>query len=505
MKQPIVNLLLLLPLLLMVGCSNEDDTGTQLEVRPGDEVQFNIGFAPSTRASTDVAFNTVFEDGDEIGVFAFEEGTTDVVAQNVKLVRINGNWTAATDADKIYYPLNGKRLDFYAYYPYQGDYATTWDNLSFEVQADQSSASSYSKSDLLTATVGLQNNNLVTLTFDHLMAMIQVTVDRVAPVPAFREGTDGFKVVLKNVKRETDNLNWVTNAANVDTSTPATDITMYRVPTTDGSWIFRALIPSQQLATGELFRFSQALQGNVIDMGYSISAPLTPATAKASTYKVTLDYQLDPTHVYNVGDVYPYKGTSVGIVFYTENNGKNGKVVSLDERTAIRWADAIYTLPVTDVGNGRKNMQTIANYIAANNKSWSNFPAFEWIHGKNATNTDYSNNNATGVWYMPAVSELQYFYCAINDKTPEIWNYLSDPSWGYGQNTAAIEAFNQKLISSDGEKLSYTSQSNPYYMSSSANVSTSNRFEYIFFESGWRGSIQMNYNDGGFVRAIMTF
>ncbi|MGC3978603.1 MAG: fimbrillin family protein [Paludibacteraceae bacterium] len=160
MKQTIINLLLLLPLLWPAGCSSDEDTNIQPEVKPGDEVQFNIGFGPSTRATTDIAFNTVFEDGDEIGVFALKEGTTDVVAQNVRLVRINGNWVSATDADKIYYPLDGSKLDFYAYYPYLGDHNTTMDNLSFEVKADQSTATNYSKSDLLTAITIGQSNNL---------------------------------------------------------------------------------------------------------------------------------------------------------------------------------------------------------------------------------------------------------------------------------------------------------------------------------------------------------
>ena len=448
MKQPIVNLLLLLPLLLMVGCSNEDDAGTQPKVRPGDEVQFNIGFAPSTRASTDVAFNTVFEDGDEIGVFAFEEGTTDVVAQNVKLVRINGNWTAATDADKIYYPLNGKRLDFYAYYPYQGDYATTWDNLSFEVQADQSSASSYSKSDLLTATVGLQNNNLVTLTFDHLMAMIQVTVDRVAPVPAFREGTDGFKVVLKNVKRETDNLNWVTNAANVDTSTPATDITMYRMPTTDGSWIFRALIPSQQIAAGKMFAFGQTLQGNVIDMNYTITSPVIPLKAKASTYKVTLDYQLDPNHVYNVRDVYPYRGTPVGIVYEISNGGKNGKIMSLDEGM-LQWGPDSQT----NTNSGSEGLVNMKKVYEHNSNSFTNYPIFSWVNAKNATGTTY-NSGSKNIWYIPSFDELfaLHNYCMtditiLNDKLQSVGGTkIENSDWSYYWSSTESNSGHARII-----------------------------------------------------------
>lgn len=410
MKQPILNLLLLLPLLLLAGCSSEDDAGTQPEVKPGDEVQFNIGFGPSTRAATDIAFNTVFEDGDEIGIFAMKEGTTNVVAQNVKLVRTNGNWVAATDADKIYYPLDGSNLDFYAYYPYQGDHNTTKDNLSFEVKADQSTASNYSKSDLLTAITVRQSNNLVSLSFAHLMAMIQVTVDRVAPVPTFRDGTDGFKVILKNVKRETVALDWSTNAAGVNSSAPSGDITMYRVPTTDGSWVFRVLIPSQMIDPSELFAFGQALQGNVIDMRYSINMAVTPAAAKASTYKVTLDYQLDPNHAYNVGDTYPYIGTPVGVVYATSNAGKNGKVLSMDEGYAIKWANEDRTTNATDGTNGLINMKAIFNIGSA----FFDYPAFAWAHAKNDVNEEYNSSIAKGVWYLPAKNELKDL-CNVKD------------------------------------------------------------------------------------------
>lgn len=455
MKQTILNLLLLLPLLSLPGCSNEDDTGAQPEIRPGDEVQFNIGFAPSTRASTDVAFNTVFEDGDEIGVFAMKEGTTDAIAQNVKLVRISGNWTAATDADKIYYPLDGSKLDFYAYYPYQGDYNTTIDGLSFEVQTDQSTASGYSKSDLLTATVLSQNFNLITLSFNHLMAMVQVTADRIAPVPAFREGIDGFRVILKNVKGETTALDWTSNSASVNPSASARGITMYRVPTTDGSWVFRALVPSQQIVAGKMFAFGQTLQGNVIDMNYTITSPIIPLKAKASTYKVTLDYQLDPNHVYNVGDVYPYKGTPVGIVYEISNGGKNGKIVSLDEGM-LQWGPA-NTLTNTNSGSeGIVNMKKVYEH---NSNSFTNCPIFSWVNAKNATGTTY-NSGSKNIWYIPSFDELLVLHYSCTD----------------------ITTFNNQLQSAGGTKIENNDW--PYYWSSTESDSDNARFIQFFGQQG---------------------
>lgn len=471
MKQTTINLLLLLPLLWLAGCSNEDDAGLQPEIRPGNEVLFNIGFAPSTRASTDAAFNTVFEDGDEIGVFAMKEGTTAAIAQNVKLVRISGNWTAATDADKIYYPLDGSKLDFYVYYPYQGDYNTTIDGLSFEVQTDQSTASGYSKSDLLSATAISQNFNLVTLSFNHLMAMVQVTADKVAPVPAFRDGTDGFRVILKNVKRETTALNWTSNSASVNPSASATDITMYRVPTTDGSWVFRALVPSQQIAAGKMFAFGQTLQGNVIDMGYSISAPLTPAPTKASTYKVTLDYQLDPNHVYNVGDVYPYKGTPVGIVYEISNGGKNGKIMSLDEGM-LQWGPNAQT-NATSSSDGLANMKTVFEH---NSNSFTNYPIFSWVNTKNPAGTTYASGT-TKIWYIPSMNEL----FTLHDQC--YTNYTT---------------FNNQLISAGGKKIENSNW--PYYWSSTE-TSSVNSIIIQFF--GAYGPYSKTSNSRA--RAIMAF
>lgn len=472
MKQTIINLLLLLPLLWLAGCSSEDDTGTQPKVKPGDEVQFNIGFGASTRAATDIAFNTVFEDGDEIGVFTMKEGTADVVAQNVKLVRISGNWRAATDADKIYYPLDGSKLDFYAYYPYQGDSNTTRDGLAFEVQANQSTATNYSKSDLLTATAVSQNNSLVTLSFTHLMAMIQVTASRVAPVPAFREETDGFKVILENVKHSTTAIDWSINSASVNTSAPSGDITMCRVPTTDGSWVFRALIPSQQIAAGKLFAFGQTRQGNVIDMGYSINMAVTPAVAKTSTYQITLDYQLDLNHIYSVGDVYPYKGTPVGVVYEISNAGKHGKIVSLDEGVAY-WGAINTVTNATSGSDGLTNMKTVFEY---NGNSFANYDVFSWVNVKNSAGTIY-NSGATKIWYIPSFDELGALHNSCK---------------------ADITIFNNRLLSAGGREIETSIY--PYYWSS-----TESDFEKAkirkFFDA-WSGLAK---GSSGRARAIMAF
>ena len=48
----------------------------------------------------------------------------------------------------------------------------------------------------------------------------------------------------------------------------------------------------------------------------------------------------------------------------------------------------------SDRHDGMKNMLAIEKYIAENNLSWSNFPAFEWCRAKGEG------------WYLPSINEI---------------------------------------------------------------------------------------------------
>lgn len=98
---------------------------------------------------------------------------------------------------------------------------------------------------------------------------------------------------------------------------------------------------------------------------------------------------------YCVGDIYDVNGVKgIVAVLYGENHGL---VMSLDE-VCLAWSTLhrkkVKKTGATDHYNGMTNMQAIEKYIADNNLSWDDFPAFKWCHDKGEG------------WYLPSINEL---------------------------------------------------------------------------------------------------
>jgi hypothetical protein len=235
---------------LFAGCSQDDDLSDQTSPEQVGEISFNIGFAtPKTRVTTDQLFNSTWQAGDEIGLFAVTRAAgatnalkpTDNYFNNVKLTRQNdGSWTTT---ETLYFPVSGNVLDFYAYYPYRA----SLDNLStaFTVQTDQSAGDGFAQSDLLLAkTTGVApTDDAVTLTFSHVMAMVQVEI------PNMPNDASAWLLNVKTSAR----LEWMATAA---TGTDTRDVRMARV---SGTNLFRSLVPVQTVAIGyKLFAVEKA-------------------------------------------------------------------------------------------------------------------------------------------------------------------------------------------------------------------------------------------------------
>lgn len=202
----------LAPAMLLTSCG-KDEIDKPGPDTPGGDIRFEIGFAPQTtapasandafkgenktmqrvgsdspqtRAATDAGFNTTWEAGDEIGMFAVESGqplkTSGNYIHNVKLTYDGSAWSGAA-----YWPTVASgiaSLDFYAYYPYDAS-ATDPTAIAFNVHADQNGTtdvsgqqvSNYNLSDLLTAkAAGAAKGSPVSLSFSHALAMVQVSV-----------------------------------------------------------------------------------------------------------------------------------------------------------------------------------------------------------------------------------------------------------------------------------------------------------------------------------------
>lgn len=112
--------------------------------------------------------------------------------------------------------------------------------------------------------------------------------------------------------------------------------------------------------------------------------------------KLVVEVKEPTAHRYAIGDIYDKDGVK-GIVTLLYDGGLHGLVMSLDE-ACLAWS----TLPrkktkntgANDRHDGKKNMVAIEKYIADNNLSWEDFPAFKWCRDKGEG------------WFLPSIEEL---------------------------------------------------------------------------------------------------
>ena len=294
-------LLALLPAFALGACSKED-TDAEPGGTPGaqgSEIRFEIGFGPEggvqawsedgakfsggdvpkTRVATDKAFKSAWTAGDEIGIFAFKEGTLstskDYYIENMKLTFDGEKWTPAAP---IYWPNDGSKLRFYACYPYNA--MSDLETFAFSVHADQSSdtdgKSNLDLSDLLLAQTAFYDKTAsIPLVFLRYTGMIQVTLDNLLGVI---DPNEEVTVILRDVLRK----------ANIDfksygwTAMPGSDkgaITMRRVEQPGDAdyytrFTFRAIVPQQMIYNKRIFRIangSTLLEGSETSKDFGVS------------------------------------------------------------------------------------------------------------------------------------------------------------------------------------------------------------------------------------------
>ncbi len=132
----------------------------------------------------------------------------------------------------------------------------------------------------------------------------------------------------------------------------------------------------------------------------SPASPLSPAApaAPAAPAPVYSPAPATPNALqrYNIGDFYEADGVK-GVVCLLNEDRTHGLILSLDE-IYLHWSEFsktdLRTVGADDVADGRANMEKVAAYIAANNGSWNDFPAFKWCRDKGEG------------WYLPAINEL---------------------------------------------------------------------------------------------------
>lgn len=121
---------------------------------------------------------------------------------------------------------------------------------------------------------------------------------------------------------------------------------------------------------------------------------------------------------YKVGDYYD-DGTKKGVVFYVTDDGKHGKIVSLDQAKK-QWCteercDKLIAVGALSTDNGKAN----TDKVMARSDS-KEYPAFSWCRSKDKD------------WYLPAIDELELLL--LNDSVRNVVNstlaeYGADGLW----------------------------------------------------------------------------
>ena len=139
----------------------------------------------------------------------------------------------------------------------------------------------------------------------------------------------------------------------------------------------------------------------------------------------TATSSITSSKTYKVGDYYN-DGKKEGVVFWVDETGKHGKIVSLAESSLLQWSSDKYEqkrlIDADDNGDGAKNMAVVKQI-----PDWqSKYPAFKWC-------ADLGEG-----WYLPAINELEIFtlnktvHDAVNQtletKGKKLAN-MGDPYW----------------------------------------------------------------------------
>lgn len=389
----------LLPGLLLFGCSDAEQDFPQPS---GETIRFELGFEPTTgddpetRVATSTDFKSVWEAGNEVGLFIVKGNgvlqASGNYVDNLKLtLQSDGTWSYTLPSGKEYYPNDGDNLSFYAYYPYNA----SMNPLSYTSAVPTDQHYYPYAYDFLWAKIENRSKSSipVQLQFSHALAMVQVKAGIF----------DTWDVNVNLFEAITD---YTVNLANQSIAPGSTkkNIKMWNRANTypkgefvTTNWV---LLPPQTM--------NVRLGWTYKNTPYTATPATNVALAEGKVHKYDTWYS-DPNRTYALGDAYPHPALAIGVVYEISNGGKNGKIVSLDEKNN-RWGnDGVTT--ATDGANGLVNMRAIFNI----SPTFASYESFAWVHAKNNVGETYSNPIAKGVWYLPARNELSVLYNVKNN------------------------------------------------------------------------------------------
>ena len=157
----------------LASCSSDETEVQQSFVADKGEIQLQFVHPSQTRAT-----ETNFENTDEVGVYVTAaDEALQIGGNEVNNEQFTYNGSSWTSKRRVYW--NSGQHNIYAYYPYTKTINDV-ENYSFELQADQSTAEGFTKSDFLWAgKKGVTASaTAVSMTFAHKMSCVVVKLQK---------------------------------------------------------------------------------------------------------------------------------------------------------------------------------------------------------------------------------------------------------------------------------------------------------------------------------------
>lgn len=191
-------------ILMLAACTSDaldelPPAGTDPDARPLTITVSDGGmYATGQTRAQESGYNTVFTEGDRIGLYVVKDGTLEV--ENLCLTLQGGKWTLPAGASQLFYSPD---KSYHAYYPYQNDSdmngkVSPGDEDFFKsvvydwpVKINQSTYAQYTASDLMTAR-GVYSNHTLSFAMEHRMSLFILQVP--ATKYTYTEKIDGQEI-----------------------------------------------------------------------------------------------------------------------------------------------------------------------------------------------------------------------------------------------------------------------------------------------------------------------
>ena len=191
-------------ILMLAACTSDaldelPPAGTDPDARPLTITVSDGGmYATGQTRAQESGYNTVFTEGDRIGLYVVKDGTLEV--ENLCLTLQGGKWTLPAGASQLFYSPD---KSYHAYYPYQNDSdmngkVSPGDKDFFKllveawsVKDNQRTYAQYTASDLMTAR-GMYNNHTLSFAMEHRMSLFILQVP--ATKYTYTEKIDGREI-----------------------------------------------------------------------------------------------------------------------------------------------------------------------------------------------------------------------------------------------------------------------------------------------------------------------